>query len=318
MKLSNMELIKQKKSITSIIKKIWKWITKFFNILSIFTILIQIFILLILSTTNPELLFTFIFIFFFLDTAIALMTSKKSLESQILNISFIVLSVSSLVIYGIIYYIKIYYIPLYPNLLHIGTVDSWIGFAGSILSGLLVMMSLVFTIKHERQVRDEDKKNELIPFIEIDTECYSEETQEKTLIFNIENPWYLKITNIGNNAARNIKIVELKAWFYEINNERNAVSCNLLFKSKSSLFTSLIVSDKFHEIDIQLQSSNLPEHYYNGLRLYFFVEYYDLTLKNIHKQSATINLISIQSKEDFCKLGYKNWSYSEKANNFIE
>ncbi len=44
-----------------------------------------------------------------------------------------------------------------PIIFHIGSVDAWIGFSGSIISGIITMMALLYTIMHEAKIRDEDK-----------------------------------------------------------------------------------------------------------------------------------------------------------------
>ena len=48
---------------------------------------------------------------------------------------------------------------------YIGSIDAWIGFAGSILGGTITMLALIFTINHEISIRREEKRVHLLPYI---------------------------------------------------------------------------------------------------------------------------------------------------------
>lgn len=46
---------------------------------------------------------------------------------------------------------------LVPKVFYIGSIDAWIGFSGSILGGSLTMLALMFTIDHEKSIRNDEK-----------------------------------------------------------------------------------------------------------------------------------------------------------------
>lgn len=300
------------------IKKLWNGVILFSIFTSLLVLLAQVLIFVLILSVNMSLAFTLFSIFFIIDAIVLITFTKKNIESDIMNISFFVLVLSSPLVYGLIYYLKTFYLPANPQVVHIGSIDSWIGFAGSILSGLLVMISLVYTIKHERLIRDEDKKNELLPFIAVDVKGYinRDTLQNNTLVINRE--WLFFVNNISNNPARDIKITEISAVFYNIDNEEVFEVIEVHTKFKNMLDTSVIVQNKEHNAFFHINKSNLPTNYYNGLKLIFKIEYSDITLKNKHHHIATFVYKNTQLEKSFKDNGYTTWNRTFDSNEFVD
>lgn len=300
------------------IKKLWNGVILFSIFTSLLVLLAQVLIFVLILSVNMSLAFTLFSIFFIIDAFVLISFTKKNIESDIMNISFFVLVLSSPLVYGLIYYLKTFYLPANPQVVHIGSIDSWIGFAGSILSGLLVMISLVYTIKHERLIRDEDKKNELLPFLDVSIECYDTNGNLQHNIFRMDGKWILIIKNISSNAARNIKVVELIAEFYSHETENNSEKVKINAKTEKSLSTSLIVQNQTHDIYIHINTSDLPSTHYSRLKIASKIEYYDLTLKNKHSHSSTLFFENKQIKRNFEENGYILWNIVSISNDFID
>ncbi len=298
--------------------KLKLWFDKFKKVIIIIfliVVLIQLLAFFLLFSVNIPLALTTLLFSFLFDAMIILSISKKSVTTEILLISFFVLVLSSPLVYAIVFYIEFFLLPDNPEITVLGSQESWITFAGSVISGVLVLLALTYTIQHQKEIRDEDKKNELLPLIEIDIEFNRGETNSKKTYFNSSQPWYLTVNNIGDNPLRDLKVIQLEAWFY--NNESDAV-IKVIPVDNESVKTNLIAKSKFHEIELLVNEIDFPKEYYNKLRLHFYAEYKDLTLKNTHYHSSTIELENCDGKIRFSIDGYKEWNKNFICNNFID
>lgn len=300
------------------LKKVWNGLLVF----SIFTLLLVLFaevlIVVLILSVNMSLAFTLIFIFFIFDAIIVLTLSEKKIESDIINISFFVLVLSSPLVYGLIYYLREFYLPLNPQVVHIGSINTWIEFAGSIISGLLVMISLVYTIKHERLIRDEDKKNELLPFLDVSINSYDQNYNILENLLRKDGIWILIIKNVSSNAARNIKVIELLAVFYELDDESKNVEVKMFTNSEKSLGTSVIVQNQLNNMEFHINNEDLPVKHYSGLKLIFKIEYFDITLKNKHTHISILFYENKQIEHNFKENGYTIWNNLSVSNDFID
>lgn len=299
------------------IEKINLWFEKykyFFKVILVISFTIQLLlIVLIFSVSIPIALVLLLFAFLF--NAMFIFTfMKRSMISEILLISFFVLLLAAPLVYAIIYYLVFYVIPTNPEIAVLGSQDSWITFAGSIISGVLVLLALTYTIQYQQKIRDEDKRNELLPLIEINVEFNVGMESNTNSYFDINYPWYLRISNISKNPVRDLCVTELEAWFYNNDTEHCSKKIDIDNNSKK---TNLIAMNKYHEIELHLDNLNLPTEFYSKLRLYFVIEYKDLTLRNTHHHSATIDFDCLINEEHFVKSGYEGWDKSSTSNNFI-
>lgn len=226
--------------------------------------------------------------------------------------------VMSLLFLAITYLVLTFARFVIPDVLHFGSVDSWIQFAGSILGGTLTLFALAITLFEQNKIRDEDKKNELLPFLNAEVECYLNNRGPVKDYLYMSGNWKLKVSNISRNPARNVKITQYKVRFYDLNNETFFEELDLSITSKLCLSTSLISSSQMHDVIFNLNKSKLPKQYFNGLKFYFEIEYYDITLKNKHLHSSTHFFRDNQTKLKYDEKGYTDWIFDGYSNDFIE
>lgn len=129
--------------------------------------------------------------------------------------------VSIVVISGflIFTYIALLYIKdvFTPPLITVGSVDAWIGFAGSILGAVITVYAISFTIGNERKIRIENEKRDevkrkeqlaqdLIPIITVGPRLEKDYHNVSTTCGDTDLSIQFKINNISENHARNISI----------------------------------------------------------------------------------------------------------------
>lgn len=242
---------------------------------------------------------------------------KNPLINLMTTIMLIIISLSGLVTY-LIMLIFSDLIERLPSFKFIGKEGDWINFIGIIIAGLITMFGITITINYQQKIRDEDLKNQLLPLIEITLTCYSEKTQKPLKKLRLLSPWFLNIKNIGDNPIRNLKVDKLEAYFFNNESDGNSVMIPIQFENIESIKTNLIAMTKTHEVEIQIPTTLIPKVYYKHLRLYFHLEYYDLTLKNMHKHKALINYELPINEVLFETIGYKEWNNISVHNQFID
>ena len=94
----------------------------------------------------------------------------------------------------------------------IGSVDSWIAFAGSILGGSLTMLALVFTLHHERKIAEKAELQKIRPllFCSINKEQFTADGFEIRMP-NCTNDYDFirwRINNVSENVANHVRIVD--------------------------------------------------------------------------------------------------------------
>lgn len=96
----------------------------------------------------------------------------------------------------------------------IGSVDSWISFAGSIIGGSITMIALYFTIKQEHIMIKKNTELSVMPSIycELKNEMISNNTNDKELLVGgcINNWGFVNwdMVNSSDNLANNVRIVD--------------------------------------------------------------------------------------------------------------
>lgn len=177
-----------------------------------------------------------------------------------------------------------------PNEIRFGDIESWISFAGSVLGSSITMFALVFTMRHERLLREEDskkvKENQIIANNE-KTEMLKRSTMPIPLLTTsfgkehfITNNNFLNfmIANKSKNGMFLRKITPLDSEFASTNLNTEEENC-ILFKPIVYLFgEQLIPSDC--EIEFKISVLNEKEINYVILdnRDYRDEYNYDITL----------------------------------------
>lgn len=140
------------------------------------------------------LCYTFVFVFLTIDWILS-----DDLNLNIFGVTILVLLTSPLLVYGLILLVRF----LEPSLSNVPILvadsKTWIGFAGSVIGGSMVMLALIFTIRHDRYLRLDEKRTTLTPYIDI----YIQE--EKGVLDGILNKIHFVIENASNNPVRDYK-----------------------------------------------------------------------------------------------------------------
>lgn len=154
-----------------------------------------------------------------------------------------------------------------PNEIRFGDIDSWIGFAGSILGSSLTMFALIFTMRHERLLREENLEKQKENEIKTDNEKL--EMQKRlvmpipllTILLNkgeyVTNHAVLnfKIANKSNNGMFLRKVVSLDSEFVSSNLETEEDN-KILFKPVVHLLDDQLIPS---ECQIEFQISILDD-----------------------------------------------------------
>lgn len=90
----------------------------------------------------------------------------------------------------------------------IGSSDAWIGFAGSIIGGVITMVALHITITHEREMREHDHIETIKPYISCRISNYDPE--ERTIFVGECVNNYGNIKGIMKNISNNIGNIQFK------------------------------------------------------------------------------------------------------------
>jgi Phosphotransferase system, mannitol-specific IIBC component len=130
------------------------------------------------------------------------MKKLNSSKFVILTIALIILA-SPLLTYLLCLLIKT--TGLYKIVPTIGSVDTWISFAGSIIGGSITMLALYFTIRHDNNIKKQDEIIQIRPCLIGDLIYQSKE--EKVILVStiVDNMvYYLRweLLNVTNNTAK--------------------------------------------------------------------------------------------------------------------
>jgi hypothetical protein len=309
------------KSIKSLIKYIKLPVT--YTLLSFIVISFGQF----LNTKNEiSLIFVLIISIAYLVKVTEITRQEEELLDKIVNFALFILFASPVLIYSIVLLISIspdFYI-------RVGTKDAWISFSGSIISGVLVMFALVFTIQHEEKARKNEYIERLkeialtsipiiVPTNDINQKrsrryvckVINEESFELNLFTSIE------IKNISNYIAKDIKITKIElseTRFLDDNPNQIVIDCTGTYSDKICL---VLPQDMSHMIDFKINRIVHPD---TCFELKIDVTYKDYLEQFEHSISAT-SMISVESVEpisrssDFVKITF---NFSEFMVNYIK
>lgn len=102
----------------------------------------------------------------------------------------------------------------YDILPQVGSVDTWISFAGTIFGGSLTMTALYFTLRYEQDLRENIRQESFRPYIFCEFNDYNECTGEIFAGECILEYGFIKwsMVNSTNNVANDIRIVNQRSF----------------------------------------------------------------------------------------------------------
>lgn len=240
---------------------------------------------------------------------------EENLLIKIVNFALFVLFASPILVYSIVLLISIspeFYI-------RVGTKDSWINFAGSIISGVLVMFALVFTIQHEDRARKEEyneRSKEIaltsIPII-ILTNTVNSSKNLGSVCKRIDEDCYdlilftsFEIKNISSYIAKNIKLRKIVFSKYAHFLDRapeNAIDCT---KTYSTETCSILPQGMSHTIQARHDEIISSESY---IELSIEITYEDYLEKFEHSISAKSmisvdKIVPLEQSPDYVKITF--------------
>ena len=129
---------------------------------------------------------------------------------------------------------------------HLGDVDAWISFSGSIIGGSLTMLALIFTLHHERKVSEENERQNIRPtlFCKIKNEVLDVQCGQISLPNCVNNydQIYWELNNVSSNVADHIKIVDQQTYIRDADNDEE-IDCNLLLEEQGISIMTVIIKD---------------------------------------------------------------------------
>jgi len=167
-----------------------KKINVFFTLLS--GIIIASIVCYFFNQQNYSILLFTIICSFILYIAIVISTKESPSFLLVLMIFTVLLGTFSTYMIPII----IKSTPYFDRLLPTGSVGDWIGYAGSIIGGMLTMLAVYFTIKNEKTIRTREEELKMLPYIEVGV--------YNSTSFSLERP--INVTNACSYPIRNLKV----------------------------------------------------------------------------------------------------------------
>jgi len=155
------------------------------------------------------------------------------------------------------------------GLIQVGLSGDWIGFAGSIIGGAMTLFAVIFTVNHERLVRDDDiKRNELqsiseksqkfMPIIEICEQRIENSFFTKKINGSNGSGYFFSITNVSENHAREVDIKLIGYTAFDKHNKKVELPSNADSKIKT---IKILPSMKSNEFYVMLTSNQLDQSY---------------------------------------------------------
>ena len=129
---------------------------------------------------------------------------------------------------------------------HLGSVDAWIDFSGSIIGGSLTMLALAFTIHHERKVAEENERQNIRPtlFCKIKNELLADEYGQFSLPDCVNNYGFIRweMSNVSTNVADHIRIVDQQTYIRNENSDEE-IDGNLLLENQGISIMTVLIQD---------------------------------------------------------------------------
>ncbi len=166
---------------------------------------------------------------------------KKSRFNNILLISLSILVLAPIATYLVVLFIK--FISLKFDYIYIlGTADTWINFFGSLFGGSITMLVLYYTIKESNAAENRNRIETIKPCVIGEFTSYDETERELVVSDCVNNYDFLqwKLSNISNNLANDVRIIDEYSLLQDVNYEFTIRSNDLLEEYGISIYTVIL------------------------------------------------------------------------------
>lgn len=169
------------------------------------------------------------------------MSSKRVLITTIL-----ILLLSAPLVYSILLLIDKVLLCNSNNFIIEGSKDAWIGFAGTIIGGLITMLALYFTIQDENSKRKKEKAKTIRPFIICKPQFLMDFDKTIDRTQNCcQYPIALVVENISNNLVKDLRLASETVYQYNQKTKEYDLKINELVERHNknyNIFTVLLDS----------------------------------------------------------------------------
>ena len=235
-----------------------------------------------------------------LDVMIAINFGRPNINLTVIGAAILIVLFGTAGVYSVIFIITRN--PERFDGAFVGNSADWIAFSGSIIGGMMTMLAVIFTIQHEKLLRNQEKIDQLKPFIHIDFKMY--ENSHK-YIFNDRDEFislYLQINNISNNNLRDFRITQIvrKSNLAEGIDDLlilEKISDNYLSSSESTI--GLIKANSLYTLYLKfayLEKSKTISKLSRQVYLTITSEYYDVFGNGPYIHETNINLRHISGE----------------------
>lgn len=211
-----------------------------------------------------------------------------------------------------------------------GNQEIWVGFFGAVIGGLLTLFGVIITIRHEKNLRNIDKRLDFMPILKVskskmcDTEnTLSNEVPSFKFMISINEPinldkeymhyklfpQYLNFKNIGKGLAKDIQVDSFELFQDDENTDNSDFVFYVSCKEIKNNMKQFLVNDEIFTIPLTLNVNNIPDiqldfdEYIHSNRqtLKFYLKYNDIN-NNTYKQSFLVHFGLIMKSIDI--MGY--------------
>jgi len=197
---------------------------------------------------------------------------------KLVLLTLLILVLAAPITYFIILFVDEILLTYFPNIIREGSKDTWINFFGTLFSGIITMVALIVTIKHENKKQLEEQIIAIRPFIMIEPilkDNFMEMVDKKQN--NCQYMISLRVENISNNLVKDLQLVEEEV--LEYNKETNSFDLNqqeLLKENKTPycIFTVLlrecemVAPNKFFDFQTNFLIDNYSESIKNSAKTF--------------------------------------------------
>ncbi|MHC1735211.1 MAG: hypothetical protein AB9921_06015 [Erysipelotrichaceae bacterium] len=184
-----------------------------------------------------------------------------------------------------------------PKVFAVGSVDAWIGFAGSILGGSITMVALIFTLLGDTRKSIEQKNHQEIllakqsfPTLEIIDNSFNSNEERKIKLFKIDEKraelrsyHHYSIQNDSNYIAKDVKFTSVtlnySEYFLDLENSKKR---DIYMDVNHTLGSSNLIKPKGEKYFFIKMSTILE--CFSGFSIVFEIEYSDYLGRFKHHQ----------------------------------
>lgn len=163
---------------------------------------------------------------------------------RIILITSLIFVLSAPLTYFIIFCIDKVLLPNFPWIIIEGSKDAWISFFANIFSGIITMLALFITIKHENISYNREQTKLIRPFI-VATPLFEKEFMNSVHENSCFYPISFRVENISNNLVKDLQIVDEQVYEYNPTSKKYDLNQQVLLSNNQthySIFTVLLES----------------------------------------------------------------------------